>query len=113
MSAARHPWIHVRASTRVDKVPDVDWDDDSTLLRRVFYDHEDNYWAQVHKVEDNPGYGVCVFIKVITHRVSSSVSDNMPKTELREYIDSGEIEWIGYGNSGVQLAKNKYLDQLE
>ena len=88
MSAERHPWLHVRAFTRVDKVPDVDWDDDSTLLRRVFYDHEDNYWAQVHKVEDNPGYGVCVFIKVITHRVSSSVSDNIPKTELRQYIDS-------------------------
>lgn len=87
-------------------------EDNSTLVSRVFYDNDDDYWAVIYEVEDNPPYGMCVYFKTITTRVSSARSDSIPLGEFRQYVEGGEIEWVGYGKPGIQFAKTEYEDSL-
>ena len=84
-------------------IPDVDWNDDDSLVEQVFYDHDDDYYGIIHEVKDNDRYGKCVYFKTITHRVSSAQSDSISKDEFKSYVDNGDIEFIGYGKPGIAL----------
>ena len=55
---------------------------------------------------------MCIFFKVITTRVSSAESENIPKAEFKNYIENGDFDWVGYGKPGITLAKIRYDDKM-
>ena len=36
---------------------------------------------------------------------------NIPKEEFKGYVDNGDIEFIGYKNPGIEIAKARYSAQ--